>query len=367
MIIFQLVTSRQYRGAEVFAALLSEQLQQLGHEVHFVGLYTPPKKMLQATGCTNCDLGGTKRAGFSPLLFQRLLRYSRRCRPNIIQANGSDTLKYSVALKMLYPEVKIVYRNISLFSAWVSSEFRRRIQVLMFRKVDYVTSVSEESRLDLIRTLDYPENRIRVVRRGVKQDWVLSQADARLQLSVKGKIVALVGKLSKEKNHSFLLEVFNRLKETLPDAKLWFIGDGPERDNLQRLIIKHGLQDSTKLWGVQANVTPFLAAADVLAITSTVEGIPGVILEGGVQGTPTVSVDVGGVKEVLLHDTTGLLVAGHDTEEFAAALQRILTNPALRNRLGQAARAEVRTHYTLDRAASESMEIYRQIIGSGSF
>ncbi|PPK87969.1 glycosyltransferase involved in cell wall biosynthesis [Neolewinella xylanilytica] len=365
MKILQLVTARQYRGAEVFASLLSEELARGGENVHFLGLYTPPVNDLRAAGCTNSDLGGTKAKGFSPALLSRLSSYYREYRPEVIQANGSDTLKYSVALKVLNPEVKIVYRNISVFSVWVSSELRRRVQRLMFRGVDYITSVSEESRADIVRTLGFPADRTRVVRRGVKTDAVVDRAAARERLGASGPTIALVGKLSPEKNHGFLLLAFRELRRRLPEARLWFIGDGPEREALEQRIKSLDLSDYVRLWGGQTDVMPFLAAADVLAITSTVEGIPGVILEGGIQGTPTVSVDVGGVKEVLRDRETGLLLKGYHVDTFAEALATVLTDPALRDRLGRAAQRVVRKEYTLDRAARETLDIYYQITSTG--
>ena len=363
MKILQLVTARQYRGAEVFAALLSEELAEMGHEVRFVGLYSPPEQVLDVPNCTNEDLGGTKQRGFSLPLLYRLQRYCNEWKPDVIQANGSDTLKYTVALKLLQPGVRLVYRNISVFSVWVASEFRRRIQEWMFRRVDFVTSVSAESRNDLIRTLHYPPDRIRVVRRGVRTDRRIPAAEARTQLGVTGPVVALVGKLSAEKNHAFLLRSFARVRSEVPGLRLWFIGDGPERGNIERHIDDLELREAVTLWGVRTDVAPFLAAADVLAITSTVEGIPGVVLEGAVQGTPTVSVDVGGVKEVLVDGRTGLLIGRHDEAAFAAALRRLLTNDVLRRDLGEAARQRVVEEYGLGRAARESLDIYRQISG----
>ncbi len=363
MRILQLVTSRQYRGAEVFASLLSEELAEMGQTVHFVGLYDPPMQVLSAKGCTNADLGGTKARGFSPALLFKLRAYYRTHRPEVIQANGSDTLKYSVALKLLEPGARIVYRNISLFSVWVSSELRRKVQEFLFRRVDYVTSVSEESRKDLIKTLHYPPDRIEVLRRGVRMNAGTSREEARQQLGAEGPVIGLVGKLSKEKNHRFLLEAFALLRQRLPESSLWFIGDGPEKEQLLRSVTELGLEKQVKFWGVQTDVTPFLAAADVLAITSTVEGIPGVILEGGMQGTPTVSVNVGGVKEVLQHERTGLLLEGYDAAGFALALERVLTDKSLRESLGRAAYEEVNQHYALDRAARQSLHIYQKVVG----
>ncbi len=299
MRILQLVTRRQYRGAEVFAALLSTGLSQRGHEVHFIGLYKTPKTELHATDCYNSDLGGNAGAKFSPSLLRSLMRYYDAFQPDIIQANGSDNLKYAVALKLFRPSAIIVYRNISIISQWIRNGLQLRLQRWMFTQVDYVTSVSDESRYDFIRTLNYPEDLISTVRRGIATDAVVDKQMSRNKLGVDSLVVALVGKLSKEKNHRFLLQILLDIRLTYPNLQAWFIGDGPERAGLEEEITSLGLKNNVRLWGVQSNVAPFLAAADVLTIVSTIEGIPGVILEGAIQSTPTVAIDVGGVKEVL--------------------------------------------------------------------
>lgn len=361
MRVLQLVTKRQYRGAEVFAALLSTGLAARGHTVHFVGLYETPATELRAKGCHNTDLGGDAGARFSPKLLRSLVAYYDDFRPDVIQANGSDNLKYGVALKLLRPSARLVYRNISIISQWIRNGLQLRLQRWMFGRVDYVTSVSDESRRDFVRTLQYPEARIATVRRGIDTDAALDAAAERNRLKVDYPVVALVGKLSREKNHTFLLECCARLRDRLPELRCWFIGDGPQRDELEAEVRERGLDDRVRFWGVQSDVAPYLAAADALVIVSTVEGIPGVILEGAIQGTPTVAVDVGGVSEVLIDGETGLLIPDHDVDRYSEALARILSDDELRGRLGARARETVRRDYSIDRAVSTFEDIYRQL------
>src|SRR4051812_29547527 len=98
MKILQLVTRRQYRGAEVFAAELSSMLSSHGHTVIYTGLYDPPANALVAEGSINKDLGG-KKMFLNPWLLWKLIILIRTSKPDIIQANGSDTLKYAVFAK----------------------------------------------------------------------------------------------------------------------------------------------------------------------------------------------------------------------------------------------------------------------------
>ena len=361
MTILQLVTRRQYRGAEVFASLLSSGLAARGHRVHFVGLYAAPETALTAPNCINHDFNGDAGAKFSLSLLRSLVAYYDRVKPDVVQANGSANLKYSVALRLLRPSARIVYRNISIISQWVASKWQLRLQRMMFARVDYVTSVSDESRRDFMHSMHYPAERISTVRRGIDTEAALDADKERSRLGVDYPVVALVGKLSPEKNHRFLLQCLDVLKGGMDRLRLWFVGDGPQRTELEQLVREMGVADRVRFWGVQAEIAPFLAAADVLVIVSTVEGIPGVILEGAIQGTPTIAVDVGGVSEVLRDGETGLLLPGHDVAAFSTALQRILTDPPLRQRLGEGARQRVREEYTIDRAVSEFETIYQRI------
>ena len=141
MKIIQLVTKRQYRGAEVFAAELSSILGKRGHDILFVGLYPPPKNVLSAQHSQNIDLNGRKR-WLSIGLLLKLIRLIRNTRPEIIQANGSDTLKYVVMAKLFLPKLKITYRNISMVSSWTKgNSTKKKLNQLLFNKVDKVVLI----------------------------------------------------------------------------------------------------------------------------------------------------------------------------------------------------------------------------------
>src|SRR4051794_32914806 len=111
MKILQLVTERQYRGAQVFAGELSSMLAQHGHKVLFVGLYAVKENILVAKGVENIDLNG-KKMSLDIGVFLKLMKLIKKTKPDIIQANGSDTMKYVSLVKFFYPKLNVVYRNI---------------------------------------------------------------------------------------------------------------------------------------------------------------------------------------------------------------------------------------------------------------
>lgn len=134
MRILQLVTKRQYRGAEVFAANLSSELLILGHEIIFAGLYKNNNEILTVDNALNIDLALKKEGFLSLKLIKNLVRLIKTTKPDVIQCNGSDTLKYMVAASYFLPEVPILYRNISMISEWVDNTSKKVLYRNLFKK-----------------------------------------------------------------------------------------------------------------------------------------------------------------------------------------------------------------------------------------
>jgi glycosyltransferase involved in cell wall biosynthesis len=104
----------------------------------------------------------------------------------------------------------------------------------------------------------------------------------------------------------------------------------------------HGVGSITLLGRLPASDVPrFLAAVDVLALPSHDEGLPRVVLEAMAMRVPVVASSVGGIPEAVENGSSGLLVPAGDSKAFAAALGRVLANPSLASRLGEAGRRRV--------------------------
>jgi glycosyltransferase involved in cell wall biosynthesis len=367
MVILQLVTKRQYRGAEVFAASLSSMLASNGHKVIFTGLYRAPEHVLTAKGAINIDLNG-KKSAFSLSLLLHLIQLIRKEKPDIIQANGSDTLKYAVLAKLSNPDLKIIYRNISMVSAWSKqASFKQRFNRWLFTRVDAVTSVGQEALDDLIRTYRYPVSKAKLIRRGIPE----VDADRNL---FKQKIAVLfrfdaanpllmhIGQFSAEKNHSFLIVSMRLLLKKMPQIKLVFIGEGQLFESTKSFVKQEGLDGSIFFAGHRENVQEWLSAADLFLMGSTIEGVPGVVLEAGMQSVPCVAVKVGGVGEVVKNNETGILLPTHDPESFSEAIYGLMLDENTRNRYGANAKQFVKSNYSLQQCLKHFESLYQMIL-----
>ena len=105
-----------------------------------------------------------------------------------------------------------------------------------------------------------------------------------------------------------------------------------------------------------------LETLDVVALPSWTEGLPLVLLEAMARGRPVVATPVGGTPELVTDGETGLLVPPRDPEALAEALRRVLDDPELARRLGEAGRARVAERFTAAEQEQRMLEIYDDVV-----
>ncbi|MBL4848885.1 MAG: glycosyltransferase family 4 protein [Planctomycetes bacterium] len=171
------------------------------------------------------------------------------------------------------------------------------------------------------------------------------------------------GRLSERKNGDILLKAFARASRAVPDANalLVFAGDGPQRTRLEALSKELDLQDRVAFAGFQNAIERELQAADLLVLASRVEGLPNALLEGMACGLPAVVTRIGGSLEAAIEGETALFVPANEEDALATALQEALADPALRTRLGAAAKQRIQARFTLDAVAPHYLELYRRL------
>ena len=167
-------------------------------------------------------------------------------------------------------------------------------------------------------------------------------------------VVLAVGRLIEKKGFADLIEAAAILTREGAAFRCEIVGEGEERDALAARIAELGLEDRVRLLGARTSeqVQAHMRACAVLAVPCVVagdgdrDGLPTVLLEAMALGTPCVGTDVTGIPEALVDEVTGLGVPQRDPAALAAALQRLLTDAALRVRLAEAARALVERRFS---------------------
>lgn len=167
-------------------------------------------------------------------------------------------------------------------------------------------------------------------------------------------VLLAVGRLVEKKGPLLTLRAFAAVHRRRPEARLRMIGDGPLWRECASLVSELGLEKAVTMLGAQphAVVSEEMRRArgfvqhSLEASSGDSEGTPVAVLEAGATGLPVVSTRHGGIPDVVIEGETGFLVAEGDVEGMAAALERLVTDPALASRLGAAARLRVSTHFS---------------------
>lgn len=180
---------------------------------------------------------------------------------------------------------------------------------------------------------------------------VLERLKTQLSLPASSPCVGIVGRLSREKDHATFLRAASAIGRVRPDVRFLIVGDGPMRDAIEADIKKLGMPEQVQVLGERTDALALIKLLDVLVLTSVSEGLPNVLLEAAVVGTPVVTTAAGGAAEVVVDGETGYVVPCGDAEGIAERVLELLSNGALRKRLIEASLDRVRKCFAANQAA----------------
>lgn len=185
--------------------------------------------------------------------------------------------------------------------------------------------------------------------------------------------IVYLGRLEKRKGTLDLLQAIPRVLEQFPEARFVLIGsDRPHcpgnRTHAQYLKDEFpaAICQQVQLLGrlPQPEVDRWLQTADVFVAPSLYESFGLIFPETMRWGTPVIGTRVGGIPEIVTDGETGLLIEPSKPEQLAGAIIRFLGNPDLRHRLGTAGRRHVETHFTVERMARDTVELYSSVLSA---
>lgn len=173
--------------------------------------------------------------------------------------------------------------------------------------------------------------------------------------------LALIGRLSWEKNHELLLRAAVRLREEGLDFRIVLAGDGPERGAIEAKIAALKLADCVKMTGYVA-MPDLLPMVHAVALCSRIENLPLSLLEAMAWGRPVVATAVGGVPDVVTDGETGFLVADQDEAALADRLARLIQDRTRVQAMGRAGRARVEQRFKLEHCVERHLELYSALV-----
>lgn len=214
----------------------------------------------------------------------------------------------------------------------------------------------------------YPDNKLCVIHNGVEAPGSTDAAKLRGELGISPEVplIGAVGRLTLQKGMDLFIETVRELRKTCPAVQAVIVGEGELRGALEARADACGLRNSVHFLGFRRDIHDVLAGLDTLVFLSRWEPFANTLLEALAVGTPVVASDVGGNREALAADgTAGLLVPSERADLAAAAVQRIIEDPAVRRELSEAGKRRAR-EFSVERMVHRHETLYIEAATAGS-
>jgi len=252
------------------------------------------------------------------------------------------------------------------------------LRVRLYNQLDWwslrgarqVITVSKPFRQDLIRKGVAPD-RIAVVHNAIAPDWGTAYRQpaaaralrAGLGIASTAKVILLVGRLSAEKDHLTLLSALAELRRSgaVPEAHVLLVGEGPERPHIEQEMRSLGIDGAVTLTGQMPSAEPYYGIADAAVLSSLSEGSPNALLEAMAAGVPVVATRVGGIPEIVCDGESALLIEPRDRGGMARALEKVLGDRELADRLVRNAHDVIRSRHTPEARMERLIGIYQAV------
>ena len=289
--------------------------------------------------------------------FVEICKLIRRTRPDVVHAHsGKAGLLGRLAAK--FCGVPAVYTAHGFAFAEGASRAKRLVALIgewLAARTGATTVAVSESECRLARrfAVSSPGSLI-VIHNGCETSEYTARAEKQ------PPTVVMVARFARPKRQDVLLRAFSQLSEA---AQLWLVGDGPELENARLLALRLGIAEKVKFWGACTDVPQLLAQSQIAVLISDHEGFGLSLIEAMSVGLPVIATDVGGMREIVLPNETGFLVPNGSEADLIAALERLISDPGLRKRMGAAARYRQITSFAAESMVRDTLGLYDEVIG----
>ncbi|WP_210491632.1 glycosyltransferase [Patulibacter sp. SYSU D01012] len=368
-------------GPAHHVAILSERLDPTRYATVLLTGEVPPSEGSLERLATERGVDVRRVAGLGPALrpladlraFVALVGHVHRLRPDVVHTHTAKAglLGRLAARVVLGRRVTVVhtYHGHVLrgyFGRRTEALFRT-LETLLARTTDRLVGVSQATVDELVDLGVAPRDRFSVVPVGLDLDRFLAVTPdpdglrRQIDAPATALVVAFVGRLAPIKRVDVLLAAVADARRRGADVRLLVAGDGELRADLERQAAPLGA--AVRFLGFRDDLPSVAAAADVAALTSDNEGTPVALIEAAAAGVPAIATAVGGVGDIVLDGTTGVLVAPGDVEGFADALVAAAADRQALAAMGAAARRHVGRRYDAARLVRDVDRLYGELLG----
>jgi L-malate glycosyltransferase len=352
MKILHVVDSMEVGGAETLVSQMCQLQRAQGHDVavYAVAALGALGERMRANGFHVRSNVGSHLTD-STFNFYRLFRESR---PDVVHIHNPTPTIYASLAARLAGTASIISTRHSLVAPPHDRVAETKYSIAA-RFCDWIVGICDATtgNLKSLRTIP-PEKIVRIYNGATP----LVAPSLDKQPSKSDFTLLFVGRFQPVKNLPLLLNAFRIALDSAPDLKMWMVGDGTERTELERLSTDLQLSGSVTFWGQQLDVAKFFSAADVFVMSSISEGLPVSLLQAFSLGLPAIVTDVGGMAEVVRSANAGVVIPNLSAPAMAAAMLQMRANKTQRMEFASNAYAAFEANFNLQTMVDAYMKIY---------
>lgn len=303
-----------------------------------------------------------------------LAAHLRHSRPDLVHTHSSKAGALG-RLAATLARVPVVVHSPHAFAFQMRVGTARRglylaIERALARRTHCLVAVSAAEAALACSRAGYPKERVAIIENGVDPEGAAPPEEGaalrrELGIAPAAPVVLFAGRLVEQKAPEVLVAAAVAVLDRHPNAVFLLAGEGPLRPRLEAEIARAGRTANIRLLGHRSDMARLYATAQLFVLPARWEGLPYALLDALRAGLPVVASEIPALREVVVHADAGLLVPPDDPPALAAAMARLLDDPAGAARLGAAGRACVREHYTVQRQVRQLAALYRRLAAGG--
>lgn len=266
------------------------------------------------------------------------------------------------------PSAEIVSKSKSLSSkkiAWIHTDISKHRTMSIqkereiYKKFHKIICVSNQARDSFVSIYPEYKNKVRVIFNPIDITEILKLSNQKLNLNTKFLKIVCVGRLIKIKGQDLLLKAFNNLIKRNYKVKLFLIGEGPEKEEIKKYVVKNNLEEFIEIVGFQKNPYPYIKKSDIFVLPSRYEGFPLVLSEAIILEKPIISTQCTGVNEILDYGKYGIQIPVDDYKALELELEELILSKNKRENYSKKSK-ERKTFFDLEKVINQIDGIFNE-------
>ena len=361
-----LTTHINVGGIGIYTLNLAKYLKKSGHDVTIVSSGGDLAGELIREGISSITIDIKTKFEFSIKIWKALPRLITILKEQDIQIVHAQT-RVAQVLSFLLQKISSVPFVTTCHGFFTHKRLSRRILPCWGEKV---IAISKSVEKHLVEDFKVDSGKVVQIYNGIELDRFINIKTEKKHVLLDqigffadDIIIGSIGRLSPVKGFKYLIEGFHLIAEKYPKTKLLFVGEGPEEGLLRNKADKYKLKDRVIFFTGGGLPEKYLPLFNVFCLPSVLEGLGLSMMEAMAAERTCIASNVGGIAELIDHEKNGLLFESENPEKIAEALERVLADNLLREKLSSNARKKAQDNFSIKDTIEKTIDIYREVVG----